>query len=309
MVSDHLWYKANEVVDERRVFKKPVRGAGHPLRGTTRQRRGLLAGVFVCGCCGSPMHSFGKQDGHFRCSAAVSGDCWYRGYCMRERAYPAVLEAVVNEVLSLDGVRNAVLARVKELHEQGGSVAAELKRLDKDEKKLVSAIERLSAAVESGDGSLASLTSRLADRERELAIVRSRRREVEEQASRKKKLPSAAKLLEHLEAVKGQLLGEENRTAVILRQLLDGPQLVKHARVTVERRLEGKTYKEIAKELDLTEYNVENCAAITRLMEAAGLPEPYRRLTEKPDHVPQWCSKHWLQAGERKGGGRRRRAS
>ena len=38
--------------------------------------------------------------------------------------------------------------------------------------------------------------------------------------------------------------------------------------------------------------------------EAAGLPEPYRRLTEKPDHVPQWCSKHWLQAGERKGGGK-----
>ena len=37
--------------------------------------------------------------------------------------------------------------------------------------------------------------------------------------------------------------------------------------------------------------------------------EPYRRLTEKPDHVPQWCSKHWLKAGERKGGGRRRRAS
>lgn len=46
----------------------------------------------------------------------------------------------------------------------------------------MSAIERLSAAVESGDGALASLTSRLADRERELAIVRSRRREVEDQA-------------------------------------------------------------------------------------------------------------------------------
>ena len=226
-----------------------------------------------------------KQDGHFRCSSAVSEVCWYHGYCMRERAFPAVLE----------GVRDAVLARVRELHEQRGSVAAELKKLDKEEKKLVSAIERLSAAVESGDGALALLTSRLADRERELAIVRSRRREVEDQASKKVKLPSAAKLLEHLEAVKGQLLDE--------------PQLVKHARVIVEGRLEGKTYKEIAKELDLTEYNIENCAAITRLMEAAGLPVPYRRLTEKPDYVPQWCSKHWLKAGERKGGGKRRRAS
>ena len=42
---------------------------------------------------------------------------------------------------------------------------------------------------------------------------------------------------------------------------------------------------------------------------AARFAEPNRRLTEKPDHVPQWCSKHWLKAGDRKGGGKRRRAS
>ena len=378
IVSDHLWYRANEVVDGRRVFKKPIRGAGHPLRGTTRQRRGLLSGVFTCGVCGSPMYSHGRTDGTFRCSRATKGECWYRGYCMRERVYPAVLEAIVNEVLSLDGVRDAVLTRVQELHQKGGSVASELKKLEKEEKKLVAAIERLSTAIESGNGALASLTARLAQRERELAIVRARRQEVEEQAGRKGKLPTAAKLLEHLEAVKGQLLGDEGRAAVILRQLLIGPirvmpfmridgkrvvprleftinlvaalppavagplrqaataededetraggtgtvlertlvvnafaepQLVKHARVIVEQRLQGKTYKEIAKELDLTEYNMENCAKIVKLMEAAGLAEPYRRLTEKPDRVPQWCSKHWLKAGDRKGGGKRRRAS
>jgi hypothetical protein len=317
------------------------------------------------------MYSYGNQDGSFRCSASATGKCWNRVYCMRERVYPAVLEAVVNEVLSLDGVRDAVLARVKELHEKGGVVAAELKKLDKEEKRLVGGIERLSAAVESGDGALASLTARLTEREQELVIVRARRREVEEQAGRKEKLPSNAKLLEHLGVVKGQLFGDESRAAVILRQLLDGPilvvpfmridgkrvvprleftinlvaalpsavagplrqaaaaedeppvmlerplvvnafaepQLVKHARVIVDRRLAGKTYKEIAKELDLTEYHMENCAAIVRLMEAAGLTEPYHRLTEKPDRVSRWCSKHWLKAGDRKGGGKRRRAS
>lgn len=62
--------------------------------------------------------------------------CWYHGYCMRERGFPAVLEAVVNEVLALDGVRDTVLARVRALHEQGGSVAAELRKLDKNEKSL-----------------------------------------------------------------------------------------------------------------------------------------------------------------------------
>ena len=375
IVSDALWYRANEVVDGRRVFKEPVRGAGHPLRGTTRQRRGLLSGVFTCGICGSPMYSHGKKDGVFRCSGAAKGECWNRGYCMRERVFPAVLEAVVNEVLSLKGIRDAVLARVRELHTTGGSVGPALKQLDKDEKRLVAAIERLSTAIEEGDGALASLAPRLADRERELAMVRARRDEVREQAGRKGKLPSDAKLLEHLEAVKGQLLGDEARAAVILRQLLDGPirvipymridgkrvvprleftlnlvgalppvmagplmlvgqggegdeagppamfkrtllvnafaepDLVRHARLIVARRLACKTYKEIAKECEHTKYHMENCARITRLMEAAGLPEPYCQLTEKPDHVPQWCSKHWLKAGERKGGGRRRKAS
>jgi DNA invertase Pin-like site-specific DNA recombinase len=371
IVSDHLWYKANEVVDGRRVFQKPVRGAGHPLRGTTRQRRGLLSGVFTCGICGSQIYSYGKTNGSYRCSAAATGKCWNRVYCMRERVHPAVIDAVVAEVLSLDGVRDSVLARVRELHATGGSVAAELKSIDREEKKYLAAIERLSTAIESGDGTLASLTSRLKDRERDLAIVRSRRQELEAQVGRKAPLPSAAKLLEHLEAVKGQLLGDEARAAVILRQLLAGPirvipymridgkrvvprleftlnlvaafppgvadvlrraeqgdgdppamlektllvnvfhepDLVRHARVIVERRLQGQTYKQIAKDLGLTEYHMENCAKIVKLMEAAGLPAPYSRLTEKPDHVPQWCSKHWLKAGNRKTGGRKRKAS
>lgn len=170
-------------------------------------------------------------------------------------------------------------------------------------------------------------TSVPSERERELAIVTSRRREVEEQAGRKEKLPSAAKLLEHLETVKAQLLGDEARAAVILRQLLDRPiRVIPYMRIDGKRvvpRLEftinlvsallsavaGHTYKDIAKECGLTKYHMENCARITRLMEEAGLPEPDHRLTEKPAHVPQWCSKHWLKAGDRKGGGRHRRAS
>ena len=51
------------------------------------------------------------------------------------------------------------------------------------------------------------------------------------------------------------------------------------------------------------------CCGITKLMEEARLPEPNHRLTEKPDYVPQWCSKHWLKPVNRKGGGKRRRAS
>jgi len=90
--------------------------------------------VFACGICGSQIYSYGKTNGSYRCSAAATGKCWNRVYSMRERVHPAVIEAVVNEVLSLDGVRDAVLARVRQLHATGGSVATELKSLDREEK-------------------------------------------------------------------------------------------------------------------------------------------------------------------------------
>ncbi len=49
------------------------------------------------------------------------------------------------------------------------------------------------------------------------------------------------------------------------------------------------------------------CAVSVNRSAVAGLAKPYHRLTKKPDHVPQSCIQHWLKAGVRKGGGRRRR--
>ena len=87
------------------------------------------------------------------------------------------------------------------------------------------------------------------------------------------------------------------------------PQLVRHAVQIVERRRSGLTYKAIAEELGLTKYHMENCAKVCQMMEEQGLAEPYSRLTEKPDAVSKWCSKHWLKAGDRKGGGKRRKGA
>jgi hypothetical protein len=53
----------------------------------------------------------------------------------------------------------------------------------------------------------------------------------------------------------------------------------------------------------------ENAARIVKLMEEQGLADPYIRLTEKPEKVSRWCSRHWLKAGERKSGGRRRKGA
>jgi hypothetical protein len=377
IVPDWLWYKANDVVDKRRVFQAPGRGAGHPLRGTTRDRKGLFSKVLVCGICGEPMYSYGAKDGSFRCSASAKGKCWNRVYCMRERMQPAVLATVVDAVLSLDGARGALLDRVAQLHQQGGPAAAELKSLEKEQRKLEAAVERLGVAIEGGEGAVASLSTRLAAREKDLAVVRSRLAELSRRAGRDEKLPGPAELLRHLESVKAGLGSDEGRAAVILRSLLDGPirvvpfmridgkkvvprleftlklvgalpsamagalqgdaggsgdagpaatagsvltrsfyldvafqpQLVRHATLILEQKRLGKTLKATAKELGMSEYNMDNAARIVKLMEEQGLTDPYIRLTDKPEKVSRWCSRHWLKAGGRKGGGRRRKGA
>jgi site-specific DNA recombinase len=377
IVPDWLWYKANDVVDKRRVFQAPGRGAGHPLRGTTRDRKGLFSKVLVCGICGEPMYSYGAKDGSFRCSASAKGKCWNRVYCMRERMQPAVLATVVDAVLSLDGARGALLDRVAQLHQQGGPAAAELKALEKEQRKLEAAIERLGVAIEGGHGAVTSLSARLADREKDLAVVRSRLEELSRRAGRDEKLPGPAELLRHLESVKAGLGSDEGRAAVILRSLLDGPirvvpfmridgkkvvprleftlklvnalpsamagvlqgdaggsgdagpaatagsvptrsffldvafqpQLVRHATLILEQKRLGKTLKATAKELGMSEYNMDNAARIVKLMEEQGLTDPYIRLTDKPDKVSKWCSRHWRKTGQSKRGGRRRKGA
>ena len=120
-------------------------------------------------------------------------------------------------------------------------------------------------------------------------------------------LPSAvAKTLRQAEAADDKPPAVFQRTLLV--NVFHEPQLVRHAGLIMERRQQGLTFKAIGEEIGLTRYHMENCAEILRLMEAEGLTEPYRRLTEKPDHVPRWCSKHWLKAGDRKSGGKRRRA-
>ncbi|MCX7430139.1 MAG: hypothetical protein NTY17_03900 [Planctomycetia bacterium] len=50
-------------------------------------------------------------------------------------------------------------------------------------------------------------------------------------------------------------------------------------------------------------------ARIVKLMEEQGLTDPSIRPTDRTDKVSRWCSRHWLKAGERTSGGRRRKGA
>ena len=69
----------------------------------------------------------------------------------------AIVKAVVDAVLSLEGMQDVILARARELHESGGKHEAELRRLGLRERKLRSQIEHLGHAVEHSGGEITSL--------------------------------------------------------------------------------------------------------------------------------------------------------
>ena len=171
--------------------------------------------MFVCGICGGPMHSHGRHNGSYRCANAPRGKCWNRLYCDRDRTHLAIVKAVVDAVLSLEGMQDAILARAREMHESGGKHEAELRRLEVRERKLRSQIEHLGHAVEHSGGEIASLVKRLAERERDLVVVLSKRDDLVANSRKDAPLLSAPELLAHLEKVKAGLLADETRTTLL----------------------------------------------------------------------------------------------
>jgi hypothetical protein len=59
----------------------------------------------------------------------------------------------------------------------------------------------------------------------------------------------------------------------------------------------------------MSEDNMDNAGRILTLLEEQGLTDPYIRLTDKPDKVSKWCSRHWRKTGQSKRGGRRRKGA
>jgi hypothetical protein len=125
--------------------------------------------------------------------------------------------------MSVAGVRDRLVARVQELHATGGDIAAERRSLESEARKLTTSIDNIGLAIERGAGSIDSLAERLASRERELKLVRSRLEELASRESQRADLPSPDELLVYLESLRADLIAGDRRAPVILRIVLDGP--------------------------------------------------------------------------------------
>jgi len=350
IVSDHVWYEANAAIDRRRTRLAVPTGADHPLTGTSRDSRGLLATIFVCGICGGPMHSEGRHEGGYRCARAKTYECWNRTTCIREQAHEAVITAVVRAVMSLACCREQFVARVLEMHASGGDLAASQRALQSEESKLRGSIANICLAIERGGEGMDSLVERLATRERDLKVVRSRIAELASRTQDRKPPPTADDILHHLESLQAGLVARDRRAGVILRQLLAGPiraiphrqfgsnkvvlraefalvlsqslpaivaesiagesdatlsdlrlvrqqllvdlftpsALASHALEAHELAETGLSLAKVGETLGLSKRQAHLCSQLGEKMAAAGVTDPFIRLTERPEKVSRW---------------------
>ena len=350
IVSDHVWYEANAAIDRRRTRLEAPTGADHPLTGKSRDSRGLLAGHFVCGICGGPMHSEGRHEGGYRCARAKNYECWNRTTCIREKVHDSVITAVVQAVMSLADCREQLVARVLEMHASGGDLAASQRALQSEESKLSGSIANICLAIEKGGDGMDSLVERLATRERDLKVVRSRLAELASRTQDRRPPPTADDILSHLESLQADLVAGDRRAGVILRQLLSGPiraiphrqfgsdkvvlrgefdlvlaqslpavvveamagdadamlsepRLVRqqilvdlftpsalplHAAEAHELAETGLSLVKVGAALGMSKRQAHLCSQLGAKMAAAGVTDPFIRLTERPEKVSRW---------------------
>ena len=125
IVSDALWYRANQKIDNRQLRTDIPTGPDHPLFGIPRDSRSPLSKIFICDCCGNKMHQTGRNEGGFKCSACdKTGVCWNRATALRANVLRNLSGAISGKLLSMTGVVEAMVQYVKTLNaDQSGREA------------------------------------------------------------------------------------------------------------------------------------------------------------------------------------------
>jgi DNA invertase Pin-like site-specific DNA recombinase len=235
IVPDWLWHQANNVLEERTTRKVVPRGVDHPLAGIPRARRGPLSGSFVCGVCGSKMYMDGRREGGYRCSQAGKGTCWNKATAMRSLVHARIGQAIAEQLLSLDGVLEALLAQVQALWQQD-----EPRKQRRDQLVLLiaekrSASERLLDLLEQAEQPPELLLERLHRRQEELGQAEAELQRFEAELATPAALPSKAQLMEQLTEQSRRLLTMDAAAGVELRRLVARIEAIPHQQVGTQK--------------------------------------------------------------------------
>jgi hypothetical protein len=225
IVSDALWHAANEAIRERNLRGEAATGRDHPLTGVPRDSRGPLAGLFVCGAagCGAKMHREGGPvagyRAYYRCGRASNHDCWNKATARTDLVHERIGRAVVEKLLSLDGVLDAFLENAQRLFLDDGPRQAERAELEAQIREREKACQRLIDLAEQGAEAAPILLERLQQRRGELVVLRAKQEALTAQPLAGPP-PTKEEILAKIEVIRGQLLAMDHEAGVELKRLV-----------------------------------------------------------------------------------------
>ena len=223
IVSDGLWYRANEAIDNRRQGRY-VRGLDHPLTGVPRDSRGPLSNVFFC-ICGAKMRGDGRNEGGYRCGQTKTGPCWNRATALREIAHKKISERVIAELLSAEGHLDAVVRHIERLFANSEPQKRRVEELTRQVREQIERRDNLLDALEKAKRDTPSILVRLEQREEEICRSQAELAELQREMATSREIPSREEIQSHLQKVASRLLEMDPEAGTVLKRMLDGPIL------------------------------------------------------------------------------------
>ena len=220
IVSDALWYAANDVIDGRNMRKNRPTGLDHPKTGIPRDSHGPLSQIFFCRC-GAKMHMDGRGTGGYRCSAAPSGSCWNKATALRALAHSKIGATIADRLIASDGIIETLIDRVRRAMQDGEPFKKRDDELRKEETELTDICDRLTHLIEKAkEKSVDRLMKRLQSREAELARVTAEREWLKTQQTTISSLPTKEQIAVKLQEVGKKILDMDREAGCLLRQFV-----------------------------------------------------------------------------------------
>jgi len=223
IVTDDLWFRANDAITGRRTKKEYPSDDAHPLTGIPRDSRGPLSTIFVCGVCGGKMYAGSRTKGGYYCSNVGKGKCWMKATADRFLTHGNISRAISERILSLTEHSDDVVALVGKYYAEDDRPKDELISVGKELVNRERRCQRLAAAIADGKEAPESLLKLLREEEHRVIRLRARAEELSKEIANVRKPPTREQILAAIQEASTQLLTFDRTTGILLRRLLDGP--------------------------------------------------------------------------------------
>ncbi|MFO1007529.1 MAG: recombinase family protein [Planctomycetaceae bacterium] len=223
MVEDWLWHKANNAIDDRARPGEHPAGHKHPLHGIPRDSRSPVSNLFVCGICGSKMYMTGRNEGGYRCSAAVHGKCWNKTTALRELTHQRIGSAISRAIL--EASQTAVPELLKFIEDRlanRGDLAKHQADLLRRQVELKLEQDRLIKVITKSDDPPDFLSQKLKALDAEARQLELDKRLLEEQFIAHVEVPSHDELFRRLQVKANNFSLDNPDTWAFLQRFIDG---------------------------------------------------------------------------------------